>query len=232
MAENHSDIIGWKHLPIFPQKLPVPFVPTQAAQQTRLVCCTGLKITFLCLSLIWFTIWPLGELYQHSYGSPAMGTGSGGGGKLPRKTLHPEGTRRSQENLRWVKRMMDKQKFTPGLQQCIGDAQGSYQDHLHLLSVLLPRAGHAKPHPWHLAGPTGGSRLGITSNDFGQTGGERVWKKRVKGDRKQHRSTQMCFSTNVKGNNSTSQGVQWVPSTKGVFKLKNIKYHTESPSFL
>lgn len=116
MAGNHSDIIGWKHLPIFPQKLPVPFVPTQAAQQTRLVCCTGLKITFLCLSLIWFTIWPLGELYQHSYGSPAMGTGSGGGGKLLRKTLHPEGTRRSQENLRWVKRMMDKQKFTPGLQ--------------------------------------------------------------------------------------------------------------------
>lgn len=88
-----------------------------------------------------------------------MGTGSRGGVKIPRKTIHPDGRKYKMQPREFVPREKDSTSRNSPLVSsnaaarwwCSGEK--GYQDRLPLLSLLLPRAGQAKTHPQHLSCP-------------------------------------------------------------------------------
>lgn len=140
-----------------------------------------------------------------------MGTGSRGGGKLPRKILPPEGRNEKMQPRESApsEKGSRRRNSPPGSPNaaarwwCSGEK--GYRDRSHLLRLLLPRTGRAKPHPWHLSCPAGGGRLGITNDDFGQSRGEFWEEEGEKGTGSSTGTHTTCFTCNIMGIHETAR---------------------------
>lgn len=212
MAGNRRDITGWKRLPVFPplKNCQLPLYQHDcygAVQWTRLVNWSGLKITFFAVHWSGSPYGPSDSCTSTVKGAQQWEQAAEEEWNSQEKcfTLKKENTRHSQE-IAWSEKDTTSRNsplVSPNAtarRWCSGEK--GYQDCLYLLSLLLPRAGQAKTHAWHLSRPAGGSRLGITSDDFGKSGREKALERRGwkgTGSSKlpsQHRNTQTCFTSN------------------------------------